>query len=398
MHLFPPRDRRATPRLLGYLVLSATLAAIGCASPGPPRAPSLHLPQPVRDLTATRIGNTVELQFTAPSRTTDKLPIRGGTVTGQLCRQLPHQPCVAVPSSKTSIPTANPHGANNIVTWTDTLPPALILGPPQLLAYRVEFFSPTGRSAGRSAPAFTATGPAPAPVEGLHAEGTRLGTLLTWNPSPQPGEVLLRREDMAPAKPKPHNNLTPITTTPAEPSSPAQPTIVWLQTHPSNTPQPSHTLDTTALPDTPYRYLALRRVTLQLGASPIDLRSEPTAPIPFILHQIYPPPTPTGLTALGFFTPTTPTTFAIDLIWQPVDDAGLITPLAGYNLYREPLTPTGEPAAPRQQLNTAPIPTPAFHDPTASPTTPYRYSVTAIDAKGNQSPATTTLIQPSTTP
>ena len=391
MHLLRPADRRATPRSLGYLVLSATLAAIGCASPGPPRAPSLHLPQPVRDLTATRIGNTVELHFTAPSRTTDKLPIRGGRVTGQLCRQLPHQPCLAIASSRASIATANPNGTNNIVTWTDTLPPSLTVGPPQLLAYRVEFFSPLNRSAGPSAPAFTATGPAPAPVENLHAEGTRLGTLLTWNPSPSPGDILLRREDMAPPKTKPHNNLS------STPSS-SQPPILWLQTHLAGTPQPSQTLDTTTLPDTPYHYLAQRRRTLQLGASTIDLRSEPTAPIPFILHQIYPPPAPTGLTALGFFTPTTPPTFAVDLIWQPIDDAGLITPLAGYNLYREPLTATGEPAAPRQQLNTTPIPTPAFHDPTASPATPYRYSVTAIDAKSNQSTPATTLLQPTTTP
>ena len=391
MHLFRPADLRATPRSIGYLVLSATLAALGCASPGPPRAPSLHLPQPVRDLTAARIGNTVQLHFTAPSRTTDKLPIRGGRVTGQLCRQLPHQPCLAIASSRVSIATLNPNGTDNIVTWTDTLPPALTVGPPQLLAYRVEFFSPLNRSAGPSAPAFTATGPAPAPVEDLHAEGTRLGTLLTWNPSPSPGDVLLRREDISPPKPKSHNNLSATTT-------PTQPAILWLQTHPSDSPQPNHTLDTTTLPDTPYHYLAQRRLTLQLGASTIDLRSEPSSTISFILKQIYPPPPPTGLTALGFFTPTTPPTFAVDLIWQPVDDAGLITPLAGYNLYREPLTATGEPAAPRQQINTTPIPTPAFHDPTASPATPYRYSVTAIDAKGNQSTPATTLLQPTTTP
>ena len=61
------RSSRIIPAIIGYLALSAALILTGCASPGPPHAPSLQLPQPVRDLTATRIGNTVELRFTRPS-------------------------------------------------------------------------------------------------------------------------------------------------------------------------------------------------------------------------------------------------------------------------------------------------------------------------------------------
>ncbi|WP_216850189.1 hypothetical protein, partial [Granulicella sp. L46] len=70
------------------------------------------------------------------------------------------------------------------------------------------------------------------------------------------------------------------------------------------------------------------------------------------------------------------------------------TPLAGYNLYRETLNATGEPTAPRTQLNSSPIPQPSFHDATANSTSTYRYSVTAIDANGNQSSATTVILQP----
>jgi len=392
MDLFHRSDRRASSLLLSCAALATTLAAIGCASPGPPHAPSLRLPQPVRDLSVTRVGNTVELHFTAPSTSTDKLPLRGSTVSGQLCRQLPHQPCIAVPSSRTSVAIATANDTRNQVTWIDTLPPSLTQGSPQLLAYRVEFFSSANRSAGLSAPAFTATGSAPSSVENLHATGSRLGVILQWDPSTSPGEVVLRRDDLAPAKPKHPEHTSP----PAHAKHNPAPGTVWLQTGDSN-PQQARTLDTAALPDTPYRYSAQRRTSLQLARHAIELRSDISPPIDFTLLKVYPPPAPTGLTAAGYFS-ATPQAFAIDLVWQPIDEAGLITPLAGYNLYREPLDAASNPTAPRTQLNTAPIPQPAFHDTTANPSTLYRYSVTAVDTKGNESPATTALLQPSNQP
>jgi fibronectin type 3 domain-containing protein len=45
-------------------------------------------------------------------------------------------------------------------------------------------------------------------------------------------------------------------------------------------------------------------------------------------------------------------------------------------------------------LNTLPIPQPAFHDTTADPAAIYRYSVTAVDAKGNESPSATATLTP----
>lgn len=275
--IHPGSRRTLHPTLYLALITAFTLA--GCASPGPPLAPSLHLPQPVRDLTAQRIGNSVELHFTVPSNSTDKLELRG-SIPGQLCRQLPHQPCLPIPSSRTSIPTNNSNDTNNIVTWTDTLPPALTAGPPQLLTYHVTFFSPSNHSAGLSNQAFTATGPAPAPVEDLQAQGTRLGVLLTWKPSDSPGEVVLQREDLATAKPQQKSNIAATST--------SHPALVWLQT---NT-QTSQTLDTSALPNTPYRYLAQRRQALHLGPQTIQLRSLPSASISFTLKQIYPPTPP----------------------------------------------------------------------------------------------------------
>jgi hypothetical protein len=377
-----PRSGRNSASNLGYLALGAVLSLIGCASPAPPHTPSLKLPQPVHDLTATRLGNTVELHFTAPSNSTDKLPLRGPTLSGQLCRQLPHQPCLPV-APRTSLAVPNSSNAHNLVTWTDILPSSLTENPPQLLSYRVEFFSPTDHSAGPSNQAFTASGPSPAPVENFQAEGSRLGIILQWTPSP--GNVILRREDLAPAK--------PVRT--GHGASPTPP-VEWLQTNDSNGNE-ARTLDTAALPDTPYRYIAQRRTTLHLADHSIELRSVLSTPVNFTLQKIYPPTSPIGLTAAAYFSGT-PKAFAIDLVWQPVSEAGLITPLAGYAVYREILDPPNQSAASRVQLNTTPILQPAFHDATADPSATYRYSVTAIDAKGNQSPSTTVVLQPSATP
>ncbi|HSY36856.1 MAG TPA: hypothetical protein VK814_13960 [Acidobacteriaceae bacterium] len=379
------RSGQIIPAFLGYLALSAALILTGCASPAPPRAPSLKLPQPVRDLTATRIGNSIELHFTAPANSTDKLPLRGPTLSGQLCRQLPHQPCLPV-SPRTSVPLSNSNDPHNLVTWTDTLPPTLTEGTPQLLVYRVEFFSPANRSAGPSNQAFTASGPAPARVENFHAEGSRLGILLQWTPSP--GEVVLRREAITPIK--------SIVPEPTATKTKAAPSTVWLQTNDSKGVQ-ARTLDTAVLPDTPYQYIAQRRTILQLANHSIELRSDLSIPVNFTLLKIYPPPSPIGLTAAGFFTGTPPA-FAVDLVWQPINEAGLITPLAGYTVYRETLNAAAQSATSRIQLNTTPVLQPAFHDATANPSATYRYTVTAIDARGNQSPATAVVLQPSATP
>lgn len=432
MALSLQRDLHRLRRLFRFASVSCVISMLGCASPGPPQPPSLHLPALVTNLTASRIGGTVVLRFTPPAQSTDKLPLRGGSITGQFCRQLPHGPCNAVSSSKTAVAISGPNRSSGVMTWFDTLPADLAQGQPRPLAYRVEFFNASGRSAGPSAPAFTAAGAAPLPVEDLQVQGSRLGAVITWKATSGPGEVLIQREDLAPKAVKPsatragtqvRSPLHPPgkKQVSAAPSSTNSPSTVWLGTH-----EPSQgagqMLDTTALPGRPYRYSAVRRLTVVLNASSlnagsIELRSQPTPPIEFTLRQIYPPPAPAGLSAAGYFSGETsaagvPSSFAVDLVWQPVDDAGLITPLAGYNVYRQGLQAAGTPSAAagqaseaaghavehRMRLNTTPVAVPAFHDTTANPAIAYRYSVTAVDVKGNESPAATVLLQPSAQP
>src|SRR5665213_690657 len=84
---------------LAALTTAALAAAFlsGCASPGPARPPSLHLPRLVTDLSATRTGDSVALHWTTPEKTTDglKVPL---ALTAEICRQLaaPSSPCTPV--------------------------------------------------------------------------------------------------------------------------------------------------------------------------------------------------------------------------------------------------------------------------------------------------------------
>src|SRR6185437_15444894 len=156
----------------------------------PPRPPSLQLPEPVTDLSAARVGDSVEITFTVPQRTTDNLPIREGSVKGSLCRGGEGQPCAPVGSlQNVSLPlTAGAGGPERVVTWEDKLTRAETGSEPKLLVYRVELSNLEGKTAGWSDPAYAAAGVAPGPVNGLHAEETRAGILLRWQPAASVGD------------------------------------------------------------------------------------------------------------------------------------------------------------------------------------------------------------------
>jgi hypothetical protein len=96
--------------------------------------------------------------------------------------------------------------------------------------------------------------------------------------------------------------------------------------------------------------------------------SQPSAPVSITPRDIFPPPVPTGLTAVN-------TAGAVDLLWNasPGND------LAGYNIYRRAA------GAPFERISKELTPTPVFHDASVSPGNAYEYAVTAVDLAGNES-------------
>jgi len=376
MALFHRRSIPASSRLTGMTAVFLAVTLAGCANPGPPKLPSLFLPAPVADtkISASRVGNAVAIHFTVPARSTDNLPLRAPQLSGSLCRQLETGPCVPVASlpARISVAAKDVDGQPNQITWRDTLPADLTTGAPHAIAYRVEFFNTSGISGGKSDPVFAAAGQAPPIVFGLTAEGSRSGTVLRWQPA-SAGDILIRREDIAAAMKSPADNKHP------------EPGVAWLT---ADAESSGRVLDTSALPNVAYRYTALRRIKAQVGGRELEMRSEESAPVKFILREIYAPDAPTGLTAVGFATESSP--FAVDLIWQPVNE----TAVMGYNIYRQPIDAQGAPLGPRTRINSTKANLPAFHDATAEATSRYRYEVTAIDGHGNESAPASTVLEP----
>jgi hypothetical protein len=366
--------------------LSISLA-LGCASPGPPRAPSLRLPVIVKDLTAERVGDEVHLHWTTPEKTTDDLPIKG-SLTAEICRDPASssspQPCTSV---KRLAVQPGPSQAS------DTLPSALTLDPVTLLAYRVRILNANERSAGPSPVAFAAAGATPPPVEDLRATTVRAGVMLEWRQQPSTASVELDRllegaptPTKAPKPkpgPKPSPNPTKKSTRKTSPP-PAQPTPaalveVKLQTPPSQASDVGGTIDRTAQFGETYRYTAHRVRAVTLSGHSLKLRSPASPPVVVLLKDTFPPAPPTGLAAVPGGA--TPADASIDLSWDPDTDADL----AGYIVYRQQVNSTGALTGPVTRLNAAPVVGPAYRDQTAVPGKTFAYRVTAVDTVGNES-------------
>ena len=92
----------------------ATVGLTGCGTPGAPLPPSLNLPDPVTDLSATRTGNVVKLTWTMPAKNTDKLKLKDNVLV-HICRREGDGPCTQAGADQSLPPKAN-----GIVT--ETLP------------------------------------------------------------------------------------------------------------------------------------------------------------------------------------------------------------------------------------------------------------------------------------
>ena len=105
-----------------FLILTPFLCN-GCANPGPPKPPSLYLPQLVNDLSAERVGDHVLLRWTTPSRTTDEMEINGA-MSAEVCRDADARPASAHAKLATCTPVRRVQVTSGQSEMTDTLPVA----------------------------------------------------------------------------------------------------------------------------------------------------------------------------------------------------------------------------------------------------------------------------------
>ena len=344
-------------RLFGFaLAGSLALCNAGCGTPAAPLPPSLSLPTPVANLSASRVGNAVRLTWTMPSRTTDKVVLRN-PVDVQVCRALGGGSCIAVASL--SLPPALA-GAYN-----DELPADLAQGPDRLLRYEVAMRNHAGKSAGQSNAAYSVAGASPPPLSGLTGQVRADGVLLTWVPAPQPGRPMtfrIERLETTPSAAEPR---------PRSPLAPSAPATQILAVHTPDGTDPGHAVDASAQFNRQYRYVVERVATPDLSGHPVEVEGPPSDPILVNTTDTFAPETPQGLAAVA-----DSAAGAIDLSWTPDTESDL----AAYHVYRRDAQGDGQP----QSIAIVRAET-SFRDTGVLPGHTYAYSVSASDQSNNES-------------
>jgi hypothetical protein len=397
--VYSPQVRRGLAAAVAALLIACTA---GCASPGSPRPPSLNLPEVVKDLTAERVGDVIELRWTTPEKTTDRLDVKG-PMTAEVCG-------IAVASSAASsssgcIPVVRVPVQPGPTRAAEALPPSLNVDPPTLWAYRVLILNAHGRSAGPSAEAFAASGVAPPAVEQLRAIATAEGATLEWQKKDTTAVVELDRlpvgangvaVEPAPAKTAPKASSKSLirkqtagkqtgqekpgasASTPKLTQNPSAPVEVKLRT-PPELADAGGTIDRTAQMGESYRYMAQRVRTVSLDGHRLELRSVASGPVTLVVRNMFPPHAPMGLEAVPGGAAAG--AGSIDLSWTPNAERDL----AGYIVYRQEIDAKGVAAGTATRLNPTPVAGPAYRDQTAEAGRRYAYFITAINAAGNES-------------
>lgn len=408
------------------LAVSAILA-MGCASPGPPRAPSLRLPALAENLKARRSGDEVLLSWATPTHTTEGDEIRG-SIQATVCRQEAAAPGTVPPASIPCAPVHRQKVSSGSSSAADLLPPGLTSGPARLLAYRIELSNDHDRSAGLSAPAYAVAGLAPPAASLLHLSARREGVVVAWTPSGSSAPMEVHRTSALSGE-QPSTSATSISAPRTDRSSEhsrskrmgkkgvnldgrtsrgASSPDVLLRNDPvlqtGTSPSFSDTggvLDRTVRNGETYTYTAQRVEAVTLSGHALRLYGVSSPPASLTFRILIPPHPPGGLVSIpssrlglnpSASLPARSSDLSIDLSWEPNAE----TDLLGYYVFRlergispgragGSVTAGSGTAGVFTRLNNNPIAATAFHDQKVSSGHIYTYRITAVDEQGNES-------------
>jgi hypothetical protein len=345
------------------LAVAALIWVSGCASIGPPLPPSLELPHPPSDLKATRKGDKVTLTWTVPAQTTDRQSVRYLGKT-QICKNVDAVlASCGVPVGEAPPPVdfarkEQPPGKKLQATFSETLPCEVPHRSVSAMAtYAVEVLNRAGRGAGLSNQVHVPLAETlPAPTN-FRADVTAQGMQLSWTDAPLsvPTSDSLRRSYRVYRR-----------------SEGSQQKILVGQRDADAEDHQSLTDQSFDWEKTYYYHADTLTVIPQSGKPDIFIEGDDTPEVKVFAHDIFPPAVPSSVEAVfagsgqqGF----------IDLIWTPVTDSDL----AGYNVYRR------EEGSTAVKVNPELVKIPAFRDLQVVPGKKYLYSVSAVDARGNES-------------
>jgi len=336
--------------------VAATALLSSCGSPGVPLPPSLELARPVTDLHVLRKGDKVFLTWTAPTLTSDRHNIQHPGPT-EICRSvgLSMTECGNPVAKVSPNRTSQPKSGKPQVSFTDQLPANLqSSNPTSSVTYAVSALNSYGRSAGLSNKVQVLAAPTLASPSDFRADLTPDGVRLTWaSVLSIPETVGLRFSARVYRREQGSDRdavagETPITAG----SALIDRGFEWEKTY-------------------TYRATVVTYVTQPAGEQQVE--GEDTPGVTVFAHDIFPPAAPAGLQAV--LSGPEQKSF-IDLVWSPNSDSDL----AGYNVYRH------EQRMEPVKINSDLIKAPAFRDADIVSGREYFYSITAVDARGNESP------------
>ncbi len=140
-------------------------------------------------------------------------------------------------------------------------------------------------------------------------------------------------------------------------------------------------LDKTFGWETKYDYRITSVTLVHSQGINMAVEGDDSKPVEVFTRDIYPPGQPTGLQAVFSSVGQKP---FVDLTWAP----NMESDLSGYNIFRR--VAGGESVRLNKQL----VPVPSFRDDNVIPGKTYFYSVSAVDARSNESPRSAETAEP----
>lgn len=373
-------------------VIALPLIFTGCASIGPPEAPSLELPKEPADLHAARKGDNVTLTWTIPTRTTERQSVRYLGAT-RVCRSATEKlKACGTPIGEVSAPPdfekMKAAGKKMTARFNDKLDAREEQKNPKGFAtYAVEVLNTAGRGAGVSNQVRVPLVPTHPPFAAFAAQVTAEGVKLSWQCPPFSGQpsgiqylfrIYRRPDSRAEDKSEDKSAETKIADVAATACAEGPNGPVASSENPARIATGGQNPATSFLDQSfewekTYFYRGtVVSVVEEAGKPAVEVEGDDTPEVKVFAHDIFPPAVPSGLQAVFSGPGQQP---FIDLIWTPVGDADL----AGYNVYRE------EAGSAPVKLNADLVKTPAYRDDRVMANTNYLYSVTSVDERGNES-------------
>lgn len=347
------------------IAVTAVLVLLaGCAQMGPPLPPSLELPKPPTDLRANRKGNRVTLSWSEPRLTTDRQNARyiGPTI---VCRSVELEiaecgnPAGTLPAPSSNAPHQQGSAGYTQQTYIDTLPADMQQEDPSAeVTYAVEVLNRNARGAGLSNRVRVPAEVTLPPPGDLATVLTGDGIVLTWTNTTASQNLgvqfryrIYRREE-----------------------SSGKDAIAGEV--PLGESGAAHFTDSSFEWEKTYIYRIAVVSIVKRADREVQVEGDDSLPVRVVAHDVFPPSVPAGLQAAYSGEGQKP---FVDLIWAPVTNPDL----AGYNVYRSEANGATEKLV--IKLNSELVKTPSYRDSAVASGKTYSYSVSAVDARGNES-------------